>query len=228
MTSVPDMVVLRRVGKVYHRGTVPVQALRDVDFAARPGEFVALLGPSGCGKSTLLNLVGGLDHPTGGEILLDGASTTGWTSGDWTYARRTMIGIVFQAFHLLPALTAAENIGLPLMLRGDSAGEIDRCVSAQLAMVGLEPRAAHRPSELSGGEQQRIAIARALVHRPRLLLADEPTGNLDSHTAAEIIALLKRLPKQVGCTIMLATHSRAAADQADRRCVMKDGQLVEE
>lgn len=150
MTSVPDMVVLRRVGKVYHRGTVPVQALRDVDFAARPGEFVALLGPSGCGKSTLLNLVGGLDHPTGGEILLDGASTTGWTSGDWTYARRTMIGIVFQAFHLLPALTAAENIGLPLMLRGDSAGEIDRCVSAQLAMVGLEPRAAHRPSELSG------------------------------------------------------------------------------
>ncbi len=226
MTIGSDMVTLRQVSKIYHRGAMPVQALHEVDLSVTSGEMLAILGPSGCGKSTLLNLIGGLDRPTGGEILLAGTSTSGWTSTDWTRARRELIGIVFQSFHLLPGLTATENVGLPLVLRGEKSREIGVRVRDQLAMVGLSDRAAHRPSELSGGEQQRIAIARALIHRPRLLLADEPTGNLDSQTADGIIAMLKTLPRQIGCTIMLATHSQAAAAEADRRCFMKDGRLL--
>lgn len=227
MNHAPDMVTLRRVSKIYHRGATPVQALREVDLSVRAGEFLAILGPSGCGKSTLLNVVGGLDRPTSGEVILDGHSTTAWSSGDWTRARRELVGVVFQAFHLLPGLTAAENVGLPLVLRGEPPAEVAQRVAQQLASVGLEKRASHRPSELSGGEQQRIAVARALIHRPKLLLADEPTGNLDSQAAADLIAMLRSLSRQLGCTIMLATHSQAAADEADRRCVMKDGHLVE-
>ncbi len=227
MTTSPDMVTLRQVSKVYHRGATPVQALREVELSVRAGEMVAILGPSGCGKSTLLNLLGGLDQATSGEIWLDGHCTTPWSSGDWTRARRELIGIVFQAFHLLPGLTAAENIALPLILRGESRPEIATRVATHLEWVGLPARGNHRPSEMSGGEQQRVAIARALIHRPRLILADEPTGNLDSQTAADIVALLRTLPQRAGCTIMLATHSQAAADQADRVCLMRDGRLLE-
>lgn len=227
MTTLHNMVALRHVSKVYHRGATPVQALQDVDLSVRPGEMVAILGSSGCGKSTLLNLLGGLDRATSGEIWLDGQSTSLWTTGDWTRARRELIGIVFQAFHLLPGLTAAENIALPLILRGESRPEIATRLATHLEWVGLPARGDHRPSELSGGEQQRVAIARALIHRPKLILADEPTGNLDSQTAADIIALLRTLPQRAGCTIMLATHSQAAADQADRICLMRDGRLLE-
>ena len=172
-------------------------ALDAVSLDVPPGTAAVIVGPSGCGKSTLLNLVGGLDRPTSGEVILNGRSTNAWSSGDWTRARRELVGIVFQAFHLLPGLTAAENIGLPLVLRGEAPAVVAERVARQLASVGLEDRALHRPSELSGGEQQRIAVARALIHRPRLLLADEPTGNLDSHAAAELIALLRRLSSAV-------------------------------
>src|SRR5690349_7396896 len=172
------MVTLRQLSKSYARGDAGVAALRDVNLEIKSGEFCAFVGPSGCGKSTLLNLVAGLDFPTSGEIVLDGRSTQHLTGYDWTRLRRETIGIIFQAFHLVHGLTAEENIALPLMLRGEERGEIAKRVDGMLDRVGMNHRRHHRPAELSGGEQQRIAIARALAHRPRLLLADEPTGNI--------------------------------------------------
>ena len=185
------------------------------------GEFLAVMGPSGSGKSTLLNLIGGLDRPTEGDILIEGRSTRGFTEAEWTRLRREWIGVVFQFFNLLPSLTARENVALPLLLRGDPAPErrVDDC----LAAVGLAHRGEHRPAELSGGEQQRVAVARALVHRPALLLADEPTGNLDSRVGREIVQLIKTLARQGGQTVVLATHSRDAAAEADRVLIMRDG-----
>ena len=203
-----------------------VTALRDVDLEIKPGEFCAFVGPSGCGKSTLLNLVAGLDLPTSGEILLDGRSTRNLTGYEWTKIRRETIGIVFQAFHLVHGLTAEENIALPLMLRGENGREIEKRVEEMLDRVGMTHRRRHRPAELSGGEQQRIAIARALAHGPRLLLADEPTGNIDSHQGAGIMALIRELAISGGQTVLLVTHSAAAAQAADYVWTMRDGQLV--
>jgi len=202
-----------------------VPALRDVCLHVGKGEFCALMGPSGCGKSTLLNLVAGLDSPTSGEIMLGGRSTRNLSDADWTRLRRDLIGMVFQAFHLVPGLTAGENVALPLLLKGESERNIRGRVARSLETVGMRHREQHRPSELSGGEQQRVAIARALVHQPQLILADEPTGNLDSHSGAEIIALLRSLPQRFGHTVILATHSRTAAQQADRVHAMRDGRL---
>ena len=203
-----------------------VAALRDVDLEIKPGEFCAFVGPSGCGKSTLLNLVAGLDLPTSGEILLEGRSTRNLTGYEWTKIRRETIGIVFQAFHLVHGLTAEENIALPLMLRGENGREIEERVEEMLDRVGMTHRRRHRPAELSGGEQQRIAIARALAHGPRLLLADEPTGNIDSHQGAGIMALIRELAISGGQTVLLVTHSAAAAQAADYVWTMRDGQLV--
>ncbi|MGE3153482.1 MAG: ABC transporter ATP-binding protein [Nitrospiraceae bacterium] len=228
MSIQTNIIQLRAVSKTYDRGPVPVQALRDVTLSVGAGEYLALTGPSGCGKSTLLNLVAGLDRPTSGDILVNGHSTGSWSSLQWTRARRDLIGIVFQAFHLLPALTAEENVAMPLLLSGGAGRSLSSRVEECLELVGLRDRARHRPNELSGGEQQRVAIARGIVHGPRLLIADEPTGNLDSRTAEEILALLRSLPHRFGCTIMLATHSDAAARQADRLCRMQDGSLHEE
>ncbi len=200
-------------------------ALRDVTLHVPKGEFCALMGPSGCGKTTLLNLVAGLDVPTSGEVFLAGQSTEHLTDSEWTRLRRDCIGMVFQDFHLIPGLNALENVALPLLLRGE-AGDVARARSAEmLNSVGMGHRAQHRPDELSGGEKQRVAIARALVHRPQVILADEPTGNLDSANGEEIIALLRGLPQQFGHTVILATHSAAAAQQADRVHRMRDGQL---
>ena len=203
-----------------------VTALRDVNLEMKPGEFCAFVGPSGCGKSTLLNLVAGLDLPTSGEIVLDGRSTRNLTGYEWTKIRRETIGIVFQAFHLVHGLTAEENIALPLLLRGENARGITRRVEDMLDRVGMSHRRRHRPAELSGGEQQRIAIARALAHGPRLLLADEPTGNIDSHQGAGIMALIRELAMSDGQTVLLVTHSVQAAQAADYVWTMRDGQLV--
>ena len=203
-----------------------VAALRDVSLEIKPGEFCAFVGPSGCGKSTLLNLVAGLDLPTSGEIVLDGRSTKNLTSYEWTKIRRETIGIVFQAFHLVHGLTAEENIALPLMLRGENGQEIAKRVDEMLHRVGMSHRRRHRPAELSGGEQQRVAIARALVHGPRLLLADEPTGNIDSHQGAVIMALIRELAMSGRQTVLLVTHSLQAAQTADYVWTMRDGQLV--
>ena len=203
-----------------------VTALREVSLEIKPGEFCAFVGPSGCGKSTLLNLVAGLDSPTSGELVLDGRSTYNLTSSEWTTIRRETIGIVFQAFHLVHGLTAEENIALPLMLRGENGRAIAKRVDDMLDRVGMSHRRRHRPAELSGGEQQRIAIARALAHRPRLLLADEPTGNIDSHQGAGIMALIRELAMSEGQTVLLVTHSVQAAQAADYVWTMRDGQLM--
>lgn len=220
------MVILKQLSKIHSRGAATVTALREVSLEIRSGDFCAFIGPSGCGKSTLLNLIAGLDQPTSGEILLDGRSTGNLTSNEWTKIRRETIGIVFQAFHLVHGLTAEENIALPLMLRGDGGHEAAKRVDEVLDMVGMGRRRHHRPGELSGGEQQRVAIARALAHRPRLLLADEPTGNIDSQQGAEIMALIRRLAKEGEQTVLLVTHSAEAAQAADYTWTMQDGRLV--
>lgn len=220
------MVILRQLSKIYSRGEAKVAALRDVNLEVKPGEFCAFVGPSGCGKSTLLNLVAGLDLPTSGEIVLDGRSTRNLTGYEWTKIRRETIGIVFQAFHLVHGLSAEENIALPLMLRGENGRETAQRVEDMLDRVGMSHRRKHRPAELSGGEQQRIAIARALAHGPRLLLADEPTGNIDSHQGAGIMSLIRELAISGGQTVLLVTHSVAAAQTADYVWTMRDGQLV--
>jgi len=220
------VVKLVHVSKEYSRGDAKVLALRDVTLEIGRGEFCAFVGPSGCGKTTLLNLVGGLDLPTAGEILIDGWPTSGFTSADWTRLRRDLIGIVFQAFHLVPGLTVMENVALPLLLKGESGTTVRKRAAETLELVGMRARDRHRPAELSGGEQQRVAIARALIHRPSLILADEPTGNLDSKSGAEIIALLRSLPQQFGHTVLLVTHSATAAQEADYVWHMQDGQLA--
>jgi putative ABC transport system ATP-binding protein len=222
----PLMVTTKQLSKTYSHGAAVVTALRDVSLEVKPGEFCAFVGPSGCGKSTLLNLVAGLDLPTSGEIRLDGRSTQNLTSSEWTKIRRETIGIVFQAFHLVHGLTAEENIALPLMLRGEDGREMAKRVNDMLDKVGMSHRRRHRPAELSGGEQQRIAIARALVHGPRLLLADEPTGNIDSHQGAGIMALIRELAISGGQTVLLVTHSIQAAQAADYVWTMRDGRLV--
>ena len=217
------MVRLEGVSRVYQRGASIIHAVQGVSLEVAKGEFLAIMGPSGSGKSTLLNLIGGLDRPTEGDILIEGRSTRGFSEAEWTKLRRERIGVVFQFFNLLPGLTACENVALPLLLRGDSDPEkrVEEC----LAAVGLAHRGEHRPSELSGGEQQRVAVARALAHRPVLLLADEPTGNLDSKVGREIVQLLKTLSRQGGQTVVLATHSRDAAAEADRVLIMRDGSV---
>jgi ABC-type lipoprotein export system ATPase subunit len=220
------MVTLNQVSKVYERGGDTIMGLDQVSIEVGKGDFCAFIGPSGCGKSTLLNLVGGLDVPTSGEILLEGRSTSRFTSDDWTKIRRETVGIVFQAFHLIPGLTAAENVAFPLLLRGERGASVQARVEEVLELVSMTARRHHRPSELSGGEQQRVAIARAIVHKPQIILADEPTGNLDSQHGAEIIALLRSLVQRFHKTILLVTHSAAAAEAADYVWAMKDGQLV--
>jgi ABC-type lipoprotein export system ATPase subunit len=167
-----------------------------------------------------------LDVPTSGEILLGGRSTSGFTSDDWTKVRRETIGIIFQAFHLIPGLTAAENVAFPLLLRGERGASVQARVAEVIDLVSMTARRHHRPSELSGGEQQRVAIARAIVHQPQIILADEPTGNLDSQHGAEIIVLLRSLVQRVGQTILLVTHSTEAARAADYVWAMKDGRLM--
>lgn len=220
------MVTLKDLSKTYSRGEATVVALHEVNLEIRRGEYCAFVGPSGCGKSTLLNLIAGLDVPTAGDILLDGRSTRNLTSDEWTTIRRETIGIVFQAFHLVPGLTAEENIALPLMLRGDGGRAVNERVDEVLELVEMSRRRRHRPGELSGGEQQRVAIARALAHQPRLLLADEPTGNLDSHQGAEIMTLIRTLAKAGEQTVLLVTHSAQAAQAADYTWTMQDGRLV--
>ncbi len=220
------MVRLDQVSKRYERGGDIITGLDRVTVEVAGGDFCAFIGPSGCGKSTLLNLVAGLDAPTSGELFLEGRSTSRFTSDDWTRIRRDRVGIIFQAFHLIPGLTAAENVAFPLLLRGERGISIQARVEEVLELVSMTARRHHRPSELSGGEQQRVAMARAIVHRPQIILADEPTGNLDSQHGAEIILLLRSLVQRFRQTVLLVTHSPAAAAAADYVWTMKDGQLV--
>ena len=221
-----DMVV-RAVGltRRYEMGDTFVDALRDVDLEIGRGEFIALAGPSGSGKSTVLNLIGGLDRPTSGRVWFNGTELASSDEPTLTQHRRRNVGFVFQSFNLLPRLTAEENVALPLMFSG--VPEKQRLARARslLQRVGLGARLTHRPTQLSGGEQQRVAIARALVARPALLLADEPTGNLDTHTGAEIMALLCELNQEQGLTLLVVTHDPEVAAFADHTVRLRDGEV---
>lgn len=220
------MIDIRNLVKHYKMGDIEVQALRGLSFQVERGEMVAIMGPSGCGKSTLMNIIGCLDTPTSGSYFLDGAEVSKLTDSQLAETRNKKIGFVFQTFNLLPRTPAVANVELPL-LYGNGANRSRRAMDA-LERVGLSQRAAHRPSQLSGGEQQRVAIARALVNRPAIILADEPTGNLDSRASIEIILLLKRLNTQDGITIVLVTHEHDIARYARRIVTMRDGQVVGE
>ncbi|MCL4396194.1 MAG: ATP-binding cassette domain-containing protein [Chloroflexi bacterium] len=220
-----EIVVTRGLTRGYRMGESTVLALRGVDLHLLRGEFVAVAGVSGSGKSTLLHLIGGLDRPTSGEVWVDGVDLGSATEAERTRHRRERVGFVFQSFHLLPRLTALENAALPLMFAGVPREERNARARAILEEVGLGHRLHHYPSQLSGGEQQRVAIARALVHNPSLILADEPTGNLDSQTGAEILALLRRLNEEHGVTVLMVTHDPAAAAATDRTIHLRDGSI---
>ena len=200
-----------------------VAALAGVDFAVERGEFVAIMGPSGSGKSTLLHLLGGLDRPSAGEITLAGSRLSGLNDNQATLARRHNIGFIFQFYNLLPTLTAEENITLPLLIDNQNAAKFRDRVDRLLDLVGLTGRRTHKPDQLSGGEQQRVAIARALVTEPAIVLADEPTGNLDSKTGTAVMELLRRSCDELGQTIVMVTHDPRAATYADRIVFLRDG-----
>jgi putative ABC transport system ATP-binding protein len=213
---------------VYGKGTTAVTALNQLNIEIRPGEFVAVMGPSGCGKSTLLHLIGGLDQPTSGRVLLNGQELSSLKDDDLTALRRRQIGLVFQFFNLIPVLSAAENAALPLVLDGVKQSEAREKAETWLTRIGLAGRMTHRPDQLSGGEQQRVAIARALVAEPALVLADEPTGNLDSRAADEIALLLRQISGEWHRTVLMVTHDPRIAAHADRIIFLKDGTIVDE
>jgi putative ABC transport system ATP-binding protein len=223
----PSLYELRGVTKSYGQGASRVDAVRDLDLAIDAGEFVAVVGPSGSGKTTLLQLLGGLDRPTSGTILFEGRDLAALREGELTRLRLDTIGFVFQQFNLIPTVTAAENVELALAPRRMPAAERTERVAELLAAVGLAARGHHLPSQLSGGEQQRVAIARALANEPRVLLADEPTGNLDSATGEEIVNLLRLLSEDRGQTVVLITHDAGAAAGARRVVRLHDGRLAD-
>jgi putative ABC transport system ATP-binding protein len=221
-----DLIVeARGVRKTYRGGDVPVPALRGVDFAVRRGEMVAIMGPSGCGKTTLLNCLSGIDSIDAGEIVIDGRPLQQLSDRELTEYRARSMGFVFQAFNLLPVLTAVENVELPLLVSSVPPAEARRRSLEALASVGLTDRARHEPKRLSGGQQQRVAVARAIVSRPAIVWADEPTGNLDSDSAGELMALLRSLNRSLGQTFVLVTHAREVGEQTDRIVRMRDGQV---
>ncbi len=221
------MIEIKQATKTYHQGKKEIQALRNISLTIAKGDFLSIMGPSGSGKSTLLNLIGGLDQPTAGEIFIDGIPLHGISDNELTLIRRRRIGFIFQFFNLLPVLTAAENAGLPLLLEGIPFSKVKPRAEALLRKVGLAERIEHRPEQLSGGEMQRVAIARALITNPAVLLADEPTGNLDSHTSEDIFRLLTGLHAE-GQTIVMVTHDRSAAGHGTRLITLKDGALAED
>jgi putative ABC transport system ATP-binding protein len=217
----------REICRHYTMGTSVIRAVDGISFSAQEGEFIALLGSSGSGKSSLLNLIAGLDRPTSGDVQVDGRSLADLSSEELARYRRHRIGMVFQSFNLVPSMTVAENVELPLRLAETDRHERAGRVREALDQVGLSQRLTHRPGELSGGEQQRVALARALVNSPRILLADEPTGNLDSHTGLEIMERIRDCNQRLGMTILLVTHERTLAERYARRMLfLADGKLV--
>jgi putative ABC transport system ATP-binding protein len=221
---VNGMIRLVKASRSY--GTPPVTALDSVSLEIGRGEFVAITGPSGSGKSTLLNLLGGLDHPTSGEVVVDGVHLERADDRELTLYRRLKLGIVFQFFNLLPSMSVVENVELPLLLRGDDARESRTKALEMLDQVGMARRSSHFPHQLSGGEMQRAAIARGLVHGPSLLLADEPTGNLDSANASQVLEVIAKIASRRTATVIMVTHSDSVAALADRRIRMKDGSVA--
>ncbi len=230
-TAAPSQLAVstQDVTRHYRMGSSLIRAVDGVSLSIAAGEFIALLGASGSGKSTLLNLIAGLDRPSAGAILVQGRNLAEMNSAELARYRRETAGIIFQSFNLIPTMTLEENVELPLRFAEVERGERGSRIRSALERVGLTKRAAHRPPELSGGEQQRVAIARALVNRPALLLADEPTGNLDSRTGKEIMTLLTELNTSLGMTVVMVTHERSLADEyADRSIYLADGKVVDE
>jgi len=223
-----ELLRLEGVSKVYSTGTVEVAALREVSLSVRRGEYIAVTGPSGSGKSTLLHILGCLDRPTSGRYLLEGAPIQDLDDYGLARVRNRRIGFVFQAFNLMPRYTARKNVELPLSYAGVGRGSRRERAEAARASVGLAVRAHHRPSELSGGEKQRVAIARALVNEPSILLADEPTGNLDTRVGTEIVGIIEDLNARKGITVILVTHDLALAGRCRRRIGLVDGEIVED
>ena len=221
------MIVLDRVSRQF-AGKRDVTALDAISLSIPRGEMVSIIGPSGSGKSTLLNLVGGLDRPTSGDVRVDGASLTGLPDDGLTQVRRDKIGFVFQFFNLLPTLSCLENVGLPLHLRGWPRRKVDERARELLTLVRLDHRLEHLPEELSGGERQRVAIARALSIYPPILLADEPTGNLDTQTGEDILALIRDLHTRLGSTVVIVTHDMTVAQSCERTIALRDGRIVED
>jgi putative ABC transport system ATP-binding protein len=221
-----ELIRVRDLHKTYVMGDVEVPALRGINLNIDRGEFVAVMGASGSGKSTFMNIVGCLDRPTSGGYFLEGQEVGSLSPDEWAHIRNRRIGFVFQGFNLLPRTTALENVELPMMYNGFVGKQRHERALEVLSLVGLETRLGHTPNQLSGGQQQRVAIARALVNRPSLLLADEPTGNLDSTTSAEILALFQRLNAEQGITIVLVTHELDIAAYAKRQIHFKDGRLI--
>lgn len=229
-TSFPQtaMVATQRLTKIYRTGSEDLIAVNDVTLSVERGEFVALMGPSGSGKSTFMNLIGCLDRPSRGSVYLDGRDVSRLSMDELADIRNKSIGFVFQGFNLLPRTSALENVALPLLYAATSAEERNRRSAEALQAVGLADRASHTPSELSGGQQQRVAIARALVNEPLLVLADEPTGNLDSHSSDDILALFKQLNADRGITLVIVTHDPNVAAKARRVVSFHDGKIVDD
>ena len=214
--------------KIYPSGDTSIQAVKGVNVSIEVGEMVAIMGPSGCGKTTLLNILSGIDEPNSGDVTVKNRPLFGISDDDRTRMRAEHLGFIFQDFNLLPVLSAVENVELPLLLLGKSASEAHKGALAALKSVGLEDRAEHRPAELSGGQQQRVAVARALVHNPAIILCDEPTGNLDSATSAEVLELLLRLNHERNTTFLIVTHDSKIAEHCTRTLQMSDGVIIED
>ncbi len=223
-----SLIQTENLTKIYGEGEAAVTALDHVNITVNKGEFVAVMGPSGCGKSTLLHLIGGLDRPTDGKVVIEGVALSDMKDDDLTKLRRRKMGFVFQFFNLIPVLTAVENAALPVTLDGVKPAEAKRRAAEWLTRFGLGDRLAARPDQLSGGQQQRVAIARALVAEPALVLADEPTGNLDTRSGDEIASLLRDVTKKYGRTVVMVTHDPRIAAYADRIIFLKDGKVVDE
>ena len=220
------MIEIRNLHKTYKQGDVEVHALRGLDLSVAPGEFVSIAGPSGCGKSTLFNILGGLTPPTAGSIRIEGQDLLAMSDSDRTNLRKKMVGFVFQKYNLLPTLTVADNIEIARHIAGDYGKPKDPSFEQALDMLGLRSRMDRKPKQLSGGEQQRVAIARAIVNRPAILLADEPTGNLDTENSELVLGLLKQLNERIGQTILMITHNPEAAAYGHRIVKMRDGRIV--
>jgi lipoprotein-releasing system ATP-binding protein len=223
----PPVLALHRIERHYRQGHTVLEILRGADLVLWPGQSVALLAPSGAGKSTLLHVAGLLEHPDYGDVYINGTGTSGLSDAERTRIRRNEIGFVYQAHHLLPEFSAIENVVLPQLIRGLGRAEARKRAAELLTYLGLRERMAHRPAELSGGEQQRVAIARAVANAPQVLLADEPTGNLDIHTAEHVFAALKQLVSASHLATIVATHNLDLAARMDRRVTLRDGKVVE-
>lgn len=226
MKKEKSIIELKGVEKIYRMGEVDVPALDGVSLDIKKGEFIAIMGPSGSGKSTLMNMVGCLDVPTKGAVYLDSKNISHMSESDLAQIRGRKIGFIFQKFNLIPTLSSAENVALPMMFQGVDGSERAKRSMKLLGLVGLEDRAGHRPSELSGGQQQRVAIARSLANDPDVILADEPTGNLDSKTGRMVMDFIKKLHKEEGKTIIMVTHDANLAKYAEKIVMLKDGKIV--